>query len=72
MRTTFSFLRFDFAGASGTNDNLIFSTSLNRNFESNLRGSLEYRYINRLSSVQSFSGFGRSANAVTVSLTKNF
>ena len=72
LRTTFSFLRFDFAGASGTNDNLIFSTSLNRNFESNLRGSLEYRYINRLSSVQSFSGFGRSANAVTVSLTKNF
>lgn len=71
LLTTFSFLRFDFSGSNGTNDNLIFSTSLNRNFDSNLRGSLEYRRIDRISSAQSTS-VAQSANAVTVSLTKNF
>ncbi|MDC8446591.1 MAG: TIGR03016 family PEP-CTERM system-associated outer membrane protein [Nitrosomonas sp.] len=71
--TTFSYLRFDFAGSSGASDNLIFSTGLNRNFDEDLRGSLEYRRIDRLSDVQSGSGnISQSANVVTVSVTKNF
>jgi len=71
--TTFSYLRFDFAGSNGANDNLIFSTGLNRNFDDDLRGSLEYRRIDRLSDLQSGSGnINQSANVVTVSVTKNF
>ncbi len=73
LNTTFSYLRFDFSGSSGTNDNLVFSTSLNRDFDADLRGSLEYRRIDRLSDLQVGGGnIGQSANAVTVSLTKNF
>ncbi len=73
LNTTFSYLRFDFSGARGTNDNLIFSTRLNRNFTEDLRGSLEYRRIERFSDLQVGSGnIGQSANAVTVSLTKDF
>ena len=71
--TTFSYLRFDFAGSNGANDNLIFSTGLNRNFDDDLRGSLEYRRIDRLSGVQAGGGnINQSANVVTVSVTKNF
>jgi len=71
--TTFSYLRFDFAGSNGANDNLIFSTGLNRNFDDDLRGSLEYRRIDRLSDLQAGSGnLNQSANVVTVSVTKNF
>lgn len=71
--TTFGYVRFNFAGSNGNNDNLNFFTSLNRNFGADLRGSLEYRRIDRLSNLSVGGGnIGQSANVVTVSLTKNF
>jgi uncharacterized protein (PEP-CTERM system associated) len=71
--TTFSYIRFDFSSSSRSNDNLLFSTALNRSFDADLRGSLEYRRIDRLSGIQTGGGnISQSANVVTVSVTKNF
>lgn len=71
--TTFSYIRFDFSSSNRSNDNLLFSTALNRNFDDDLRGSLEYRRIDRLSGIQTGGGnISQSANVVTVSVTKNF
>lgn len=71
--TTFSYVRFDFSSSNRSNDNLLFSTALNRNFDDDLRGSLEYRRIDRLSGIQAGGGnISQSANVVTVSVTKNF
>ncbi|MCP5243912.1 MAG: TIGR03016 family PEP-CTERM system-associated outer membrane protein [Burkholderiales bacterium] len=69
----FSFVRFDFLSANSTNDNLIFSANVTKEFFPGLIGMLQYQRIDRLSDIQSGSqDIDLSANAVSVSLTKNF
>ncbi|PTN11417.1 TIGR03016 family PEP-CTERM system-associated outer membrane protein [Nitrosomonas aestuarii] len=73
VNLNFSFVRFDFSSVNRTNDNLVFAANVTKNFTSDLIGMLQYQRIDRISNIQ----FGNqnvdlSANAVTVSLTKNF
>ena len=73
VNTTFGYFKSQFSRLNGGFGNLIYTTSLNKRFSDNFRGSLEYRRIERLSSAQlGVQNLGRSANAVTISLTKNF
>ncbi|MCP5244458.1 MAG: TIGR03016 family PEP-CTERM system-associated outer membrane protein [Burkholderiales bacterium] len=69
----FSFIRFDFLSANRVNDNLIFSANVTKDFFPDLIGMLQYQRIDRLSNIQAGNqNIDLSANAVTVSLTKNF
>ncbi|SES62550.1 uncharacterized protein, PEP-CTERM system associated [Nitrosomonas marina] len=69
----FSFVRFDFLSVNSTNDNLFFTANVTRDFFPDLIGMLQYQRIDRLSNIQSGNqDLDLSANAVTVSLTKNF
>ncbi|MCB1947810.1 TIGR03016 family PEP-CTERM system-associated outer membrane protein [Nitrosomonas sp.] len=73
FNTNFSFIRFDFLSANSTNDNLFITANVTKEFFPDLIGMLQYQRIDRLSDIQSGSqDIDLSANAVSVSLTKNF
>ena len=72
INMNFSFVRFDFLSTNSTNNNLIFSANITRDFYPDLIGMLQYQRIDRLSSRREGQSLDLSANAVTASLTKNF